>query len=69
MTKKEKVDEFLSDLADYVSAEASDAAASADNNDSCYGFGSWDAKNRMEKSLYKLFDIKIEAEDEEEEED
>jgi len=67
-TKKEQIDEFLNNLADYVSAEASDAATPPDGYDSFRGMGSWDAKCKMEKSLYKLFDIEIEEEEEEEEE-
>ena len=57
-TKQEQIDEFLNDLDDFVAAKATDAAASC--SDSYTGMASWDAKSRMEKSLYKLFDIKVE---------
>ena len=59
--KIEDIDNFLSNLKDFVSAKAQDItdSANADCWDSMAGMGSFSTEEKLEKSLYKLFDIEI----------
>ena len=59
--KREQISEFMSILEDYVKSEITDATADA--WDSCAGFSSYRSKEKLEKSLYKLFDIEVEEDD------
>ena len=65
--KKEKIDDFLYDLKDFISTKAQDIvdSANADCWDSMVGMSSYNAESKLEKSLYKLFDIEEDEEDEE----
>ena len=66
--KIEKINEFLYNLKDFISTKAQDIvdSANADCWDSMVGMSSYNAESKLEKSLYKLFDIEIEEEEEEE---
>jgi len=60
--KIEDIDDFLSNLKDFVSAKAQDIVDSANAVcwDSMCGMSSFSFEEKLEKSLYKLFDIEIE---------
>jgi len=59
--KIEDIDNFLSNLKDFISTKAQDItdSANADCWDSMAGMGSFSTEEKLEKSLYKLFDIEI----------
>lgn len=61
--KIEDIDNFLSKLSDFVSSKAQDIVDSANTNcwDSMAGMSSFADEEKLEKSLYKLFDIEIES--------
>ena len=57
----ENIGTFLSDLKDFVSLKAQDIVDSGNSDcwDSCVGMGSLSSESNLEKSLYKLFGIRI----------
>ena len=61
MTIEDKIDDFMSNLEELISCEVSDGTA--DCSDSYTGMGACEAKRKLEKSLYRLFNIKIEEND------
>lgn len=61
MNMEEKIDDFMTNLEELISCEISDATA--DCSDSYTGMGASEAKRKLEKSLYRLFNIKIEEDD------
>lgn len=65
--KIEDINEFMSSLSDFVSAKAQDITDSANAScwDSMVGMSSFSAEEKLEKSLYKLFDIEIESNEDE----
>jgi len=64
MDKKEQVRNFLIDLKSFISSKAQDIVdmGNPDCDDSCVGMGSFRDECKLEKSLYKLFDIETEDE-------
>ena len=60
--KKEKIDNFLSDLKEFISTKAQDIvdSSNADCWDSMVGMSSYGAESKLDESLYKLFDIEEE---------
>ncbi len=71
MAKKEQIDEFLLDLKEFISTKAQDIvdSANADSWDSMVGMSSYRAESKLEKSLYKLFNIEIEINEEEDDDE
>ncbi len=65
--KIKKIDEFLLSLKEFISTKAQDIVDSANVDcwDSMVGMSSYKAESNLEKSLYKLFNIEIEEENEE----
>ncbi len=65
--KKEKINDFLYCLKDFISTKAQDIVDSANRScwDSMAGMSSYNSESKLEKSLYKLFDIEEDEEDEE----
>jgi hypothetical protein len=63
--KIEHINEFLSDLTDFVGAKAQDIvdSANADVWDSMAGTSAFSYESKLEKSLYKLFGIEVEEEE------
>jgi len=63
--KKEQINEFLSSLKYFIEAKAQDIvdSANADCWDSMAGMSSFSYEEKLGKSLYKLFDIEEEEEE------
>ena len=61
MNIEDKIDDFMTNLEELISCEISDATA--DCSDSYTGVGACEAKRKLEESLYRLFNVKIEEED------
>jgi len=63
--KKEQINEFLSSLKYFVEAKAQDIVDMGNDSlwDSMAGMSSFSYESKLEKSLYKLFDIEEEEEE------
>jgi len=64
------VEEFIDKLIEHVNTKCSEAATySSDSNDSCYGMDGWRTESELRKSALKVFGLKVEEDEEDEDED
>ena len=59
--KKQLVQEIIRHIGDIIDNKVADATR--DGYDSYAGIGSWQAESKLEKTLYKLFDIPFEEDE------
>ena len=67
--KEELVENFIEKLINHISTKSSEASQAGACDDSCFGFDGWRTEEELRKSIKEMFDIPIEKDEEDEEDE